>query len=246
MDIESMKLIRRVIFIVLLTSSVFAYSNTIVVGVTKSAPPFSSVDTNNHYFGFCIDIMNNLCKRINATCKYKPIPLENQLNALNTGDIDITFSPSPIIETDAGNYVFSIPYMTSNGEFVTLNPEIKTIADIKNKRIGILQESNLEHILLHYTTKENIKEYPTSSGLISAILNDKVDALLLNVMLIKYLSYNKIISFHIIGKRISLGNGYGIIALKKNAKLMNQINKALLQMENDGTYEAIYKKYFGS
>jgi ABC-type amino acid transport substrate-binding protein len=227
-------------------SGPLSYSNPIIVGVSKSTPPFSAADAGNHYFGFCIDIINEVCKRINEPCEYKPISFENQISSLNSGLIDITFSPSPIILTHSGDYIFSTPYMTSNGVFVALNSKIKTIDDIKNKKIGTLRESHLEHILLQYTSKGNIKTYPEISGLMSAIARGDVDALILNVMLVKYFAYNKIVNFHIIGSPINLGNGYGIIALKKNAELINRINKALIQMENDGTYEGIYKKYFGN
>ncbi|MFA1369849.1 transporter substrate-binding domain-containing protein, partial [Legionella pneumophila] len=42
-----------------------------------------------------------------------------------------------------------------------------------------------------------------------------------------------------------IGNGYGILALKNNAPLIMKINKALLQIEKDGTYLEIYNTYFG-
>ncbi|WP_414973830.1 transporter substrate-binding domain-containing protein [Legionella sainthelensi] len=69
--------------------------------------------------------------------------------------------------------------------------------------------------------------------------------MLFNVNLLKYLTSNQIATFRTVGKPIAIGNGYGLLALKKNEALINKINKTLLQMENDGTYEQIYTKYFG-
>lgn len=50
--------------------------------------------------------------------------------------------------------------------------------------------------------------------------------------------------FKLVGKAIRSGDGYGIMANKNNADLITQINKALLQMENDGTYLRISNTYF--
>ncbi|KTC91400.1 ABC transporter arginine-binding protein 1 precursor [Fluoribacter dumoffii] len=219
---------------------------SIMVGVSKFAPPFSAADTSNHYFGFCIDIMNEICKRLNETCEYKAVTLQDQMDNLNSGNIDITFPPYPIPNIGAQGYIYSLPYMTSNGQFLTTSSNIKTLADIKNKRIGTVRETHLKSMLLLYTSADNIKEYPKVSSMIMALLNDDVDAIIMNINIFKYLTINKVIDFKTVGNPVILGNGYGIMALPKNTDLINKINKVLLQIENDGTYETIYNKYFGS
>ncbi|CAM2734055.1 arginine-binding periplasmic protein [Legionella steigerwaltii] len=241
-----MKLLRYTLFLFILVSNTLAYGDPIVIGVSKSAPPFSAVGGGNHYFGFCIDLMNEICKRLNETCEYKPITIRNQMDTLNSGGIDITFPPSPIPQTPSPNYIYSLPYMTSNGQFLTMSPDIKTIADIKNKRIGTVQESHLRDTLLLYTSQDNIKEYPKISLMITALLDKDVDVIIMNVNIFKYLTINKVINFQAVGDPIVIGNGYGIVTLPKNDNLINRINKVLLQIENDGTYETIYNKYFGS
>ncbi|KTD73713.1 transporter substrate-binding domain-containing protein [Legionella tucsonensis] len=243
-----MKLIRYIVFITLLFNSLFGYCDQLIVGVLKFAPPFSSVGTNNHYFGFSIDLLNEICKRINATCTYKATDLNSQFKDLNDGVIDITTLPSPLSSTESEDYVFSLPYMISKGQFVVLkDSDINSIEDIKNKKIGALQATSFQYnILPNYTSKENIKTYPQVTALIQAVSTHEVDAALMNEDVAKYLLLNKTIDgFQLVGKPIVTGNGYGIIALKKNAPIIDKINKALLQIETDGTYLALYNKYFG-
>lgn len=239
-----MKCIKSIMFSAMMTSSLFSHSTPIVVGVSKTDPPFSAVDASNHYFGFCIDLINEICKRLNEPCQYKAMQVDKQIEQLNNGEFDITFSPSPVSDTETQNYMYTIPYMTSNGEFLTTDPKIKSIEDIKNKRIGALQGSQLDNMLLAYTSKKNITDYPTFPVLLSAVLDNEVDAIIVNVNLAKYLINNKIITFQPVGQPIVLGNGYGFIALKKNADLVKKIDAIILQMENDGTYLSIYNKYF--
>ncbi|MGL5742929.1 MAG: transporter substrate-binding domain-containing protein [Legionella sp.] len=188
-----MKLIKQIIFIALLMGNVLAYGNPpIVVGVSKFAPPFSAVDTSNHDFGFCVDLINELCKRLNETCKYTPVAFDNLMDKLDDVSVDITFSPSPISQIEEGNYIYSMPYMTSNGQFLTLDANIKSINDIKNKRLGAMQERHLDDTLLLYTSKENIKEYTRVNQLLGALISNAVDAIILKVNLAKYLINNKV------------------------------------------------------
>ncbi|KTC69120.1 Putative ABC transporter arginine-binding protein 2 precursor [Legionella bozemanae] len=81
--------------------------------------------------------------------------------------------------------------------------------------------------------------------MIMALLNNDVDAIIMNINMVKYLTINKVMNFQTVGQPIVLGNGYGIVALPKNTDLINRINEILLQIENDGTYTTIYNKYFG-
>lgn len=243
-----MKLIKHIIFITLFVYSLFGHCTELVVGVLNFAPPFSSVDTQNHYYGFSIDLMNEVCRRINATCTFKSTDLNSQAQDLNDGVIDITTLPSPLPSNGSDNYAFSLPYITSKGQFVSLiGSNINTLDDLKNKKIGALQATLFQYnILPFYTSKENIKTYPKVTSLINAVTNHWVDAILLNENVAKYLLLNKTLDgFQFVGKPIVTGNGYGIIALKKNAAIIDKINKALLEIETDGTYLKIYNKYFG-
>ncbi|RYW67113.1 ABC transporter substrate-binding protein, partial [Legionella pneumophila] len=50
----------------------------------------------------------------------------------------------------------------------------------------------------------------------------------------------------LIGDKIPIGSGYGIIALKNQSALIDKINHILLEMEKDGSYLRIYNEYFGA
>jgi ABC-type amino acid transport substrate-binding protein len=91
-----MKRIKYFLFIIVLAYNTFASCQPITVGLSKSLPPFSSIDASNHYFGFCVEIINEICKRLHETCQYRPVALGNQINELVKRNIDITFSPAPI------------------------------------------------------------------------------------------------------------------------------------------------------
>lgn len=239
---------KLIIFLALLMGNVLTYGNQLTVGVLKFAPPFTSeIGNSNHYFGFCIDMMQEICSRLKASCHYKSADLGKQLEALRQGVVDVTFLTNPIDPEENKDYIFSLPYVPSTGQFVVLNgSNIHSIDELQDKKIGVLQASSLKKpILSRYTSLERVQEFAKSFDLLNALATHQVDAMLLNSSVAKYLANNAVYNLKMLGQPIELGMGYGIAALPKNAELVDKINKALLQMEHDGTYITIYNKYFG-
>jgi ABC-type amino acid transport substrate-binding protein len=243
---KSMKLI---LFLALLVGNILAYGNPLTIGVINFAPPFSSaIGNSGHYFGFCIDLMDALCARINESCHYKETQIgQKQLEDLRRGTIDITFLTSPITLTNNTDYLFSLPYIPSTGQFLTsTDSKINSLDELPGKKIGVIQATDLKKTFLSkYTSPENIHEYAKMTDLLSALNSHQVDVILMNASVAKYV-INNLQHLKLVGQPIELGMGYGIIALKNKADIINKINKALLQMETDGSYVAIYKKYFGN
>lgn len=234
------------VFIFLFFTNFFAYSGPINVGVLQFAPPFSSMAGDNHYYGFAIDIMDAICKRINEECSYKATSIQKQLELLDQGVTDISFTPTPISDDQLVNYVISLPYLVSNARFLTLKQgNIHTLANLKNHNIGVIKNT-LYTALTHspYVTPSKIKPFTKLTDLLAALASKDVDAIFINDILAKYLINNSGFDINTVGDKITIGKGYGIIALQKNADLIKKINNALLEMENDGSYLKIYNKYF--
>ncbi len=244
---------RLIVLIILLVSNVFAYGDILKVGVLQFAPPFSSKsDTSNHYYGFVIELMTTVCHRLNAECEYVAIPKNGELNGLDQKVYDITFTPSPITTLLPDSYLYSLPYLPSNGQFLTLKTSsINTIDDIKNKKIGFYKINFQEApVLNRYNDTNTFVEYTDPAELISALMNKKIDVILINHYAARYIvttvSRSSNSNLMLIGDKMPIGNGYGIISLKTNAPLIEKINQTLLDMEKDGTYLTIYNEYFGS
>ncbi|KTD30917.1 glutamine ABC transporter [Legionella moravica] len=240
-----MKLCVAILF---LCGSLFVHSAPIYIGVIPFAPPFStSTDGGKSFYGFHIDLMNALCKRIKLKCMYKATKLSDQIQLLNQGTVDLIFSATPIETTSTGNYIYSLPYLNSDAQFVTLstNDTLNEVKDIKNLTIGVLTNTlYYPFINTQFSTKDAIKQFSAMSEMITALVNHDVDVIIMNNNLARYLIINHMNTFKLVGAHIAIGNGYGLLALKKNKTLINKINSALLQMVSDGSYLAIYNTYF--
>ncbi|KTD27817.1 transporter substrate-binding domain-containing protein [Legionella israelensis] len=241
---------KRFMFIILFLGSLYAYGKTLTVGVPTYAPPFVSTSGHgNIYFGFSIDLMNAICKDIQIKCKYKGENFHELYSLLNNEEIDILLAPTPIAPLNNSNYIFSLPYLESNARFVTLqsNTHINTIMDLKGKKVGALKytlygkllEDDFENLYI-------LIQFSKITDMASALANKKIDGVILNADVAKYLISSSTIGLKFVGDEIPAGEGFGIMSLKKNAPLIQQINDALLKMEEDGTYLNIYNTYFGN
>jgi len=247
MELERTNL-KIIIFIILFISNFVAYSGTINVGVLEFAPPFSSLSGDkNHYFGFTIDLMDEICKRLHSECAFKAATVGEQITLLNQGTIDVSFIPVPITTDQAGNFIFSLPYLASNGQFISVDGGgVSTLADLKNHNVGVLKDTLYSTLLKSpYVSVDKIKQYTVITDLIAALGNHEVDAIFVNDSVARFIINNAVHHLFLVGDKIHMGEGYAIMARKNNTDLIKQINQALLDMEQDGSYLRIYNRYFG-
>ena len=180
---------KKIVFIILLVSNFFAYSSTINVGVLEFAPPFSSLSGDkNHYFGFTIDLMDEICMRLHTQCSFKAATVGEQITLLNEGTVDVSFIPIPINGEQSGNFIFSLPYLASNGQFVSVDGGgIRTLADLKNHNVGVLRDTLYTTLLdSPYVSFDKIKQYNAITDLIAALGDHDVDAIFVNDSVAKY------------------------------------------------------------
>lgn len=243
---------KRFVFIILLISNWIVYCAPIKVGVLQFAPPFSAKsDASNHYYGFVIELMNTICRRLHESCEYVAIPSNGELYGLDNHVFDITFTPSPMTASLPDKYIYSLPYLPSYGQFLTLKSSpINSNDDITFKKIGYYRiDFRQSPILNAYNTTNKFIEYDDPGELINALMAKNIDVMIINRQAAKYIAGTLLSEgtskIKLIGDKIYIGSGYAIIALRSNSALIDKINSILLDMEKDGTYLQIYNEYFG-
>ena len=232
-----------------------SYSQTLTIGTSPDNAPFSSYsDGKTSFCGFEIDIMMDVCARINAQCQFKPIVVSDALQLFADDKVDLVIAgiiAPPANTPDAANFVFSMPYLPSSAQFlVTADSKIQTIQEIRNKnvgvRLGLLFGRDLfkDYVMALYNNQLSVKSYLEMCDLVDALQHHVVDAIFSNKMAIKYWYSNNKDQFRLVGDPFPIGNGYTIMGKKGDEQLITQINQALYAMEQDGTYTMLYERYF--
>jgi len=219
----------------------------LIIGTSQLNPPFETLlEGTEHFFGFDIDIMMEICRRINRQCQFKPFLFTELIPAIENGGIDIAIASIIITPARRKIALFSIPYLQSEGRFITLNDsKIESPEDMPGKVVGVGDHAPYKALVKEiYKGKARVKTYPNISELMLGLNNKQVDAALLDNEAAKYWAYNVSSKYELIGSALPAGQGYGIMTQKNNKALMVLINKAILDMEDDGKYLEIYRQYF--
>lgn len=227
-------------------------AHALVIGTTANYPPLASLaDQNHNFFGFEVDIMQAVCQRIKVSCQFKAVIVSTIPEQLLSRKIDLAIAAIIIPPAPVSGYIFSVPYLTSNTQFITeKESSIDTPDEIKNKRVGVRKGvlyggSYLKNFILKlYNNQVRVSEYPTMNDLMAALNNNLIDVAFVNAVAADYWFINGSNMYKLVGSRIPFGNGYGIMANAGQEQLIEAINQTLRTMLADGSYLTIYSRYF--
>jgi len=238
---------RKRVFLVLLLVFSWAHAKELLIGTTSQNPPFNSIaDNRSHFYGFDIDILGEICRRLKVECKFKPVLFNDLFTAVAANKIDLAIAAIIITPYRQQQFLFSLPYLESNAQFLAKqNSQLTSPESIENKIVGTRLGTPFADFAREiYKNKITIIEYPDIAELLNGLNNDKVDAILMDAEAAKNWVSNNSDLYKLIGTQMPIGNGYGIMANPNQTQLVAQINQALLSMEADGTYIKIYSRYF--
>jgi len=115
--------------------------------------------------------------------------------------------------------------------------------DLPGKRIGTIEGSVSATYLRDHNAR--VHAYANAEEMFQALLDKKVDALLYAAPVLRYFAAREGKGLvRMVGPEFNK-EGLGI-AFPNGSPLRRQVNNALIAMREDGTYQRIYEKWFGS
>ncbi len=233
------------IILILLLINTCSYAKSLNIGVLSDNPPYSTQIDKNHYYGFDITIISEICRRLNAHCNYISMNFNSLFSSLDANKIDLAIATITISPERQQEYLFSIPYLPSAAELLTnRSSPMTSIKDIENKNIGVHIGSITSALLMKaYGQRVTVIQYPNTGEVLLALKNRAVDAIVMEVGAAQYWFANSANQYKLFPPIISVGNGFGIMAKKGQGPLIAEVNKALQSMETDGTFLKTYRLY---
>ncbi len=218
-----------------------------------SYPPFEYVDQTGQIKGFDIDIAKALCIQMDAHCSFTNQPWTSLIPSLQMGKFDALIGAMAITKQRQQQVDFTKPYYFDTVSFVApvASHFIPDAKSIKGKTIGVQGGTVLEQYL-HATFGNDIKvkTYASQEQAFLDLASGRVDAVLGDTPLMgNWLKKQKPATYAFAGQPIGdprfFNQGFGIAVKKGNTKLLKQLNDALAAIRANGTYNQIYKQYFG-
>lgn len=242
-----MKSSRISIYFLLLLVFPWSYAQTLNIAVSGDNPPFNArIDQHNHFYGFDVELMDGICKRMGVECRYTAMSLSEMFVAVENNMVDLAIDSIIITSSRSQSFLFSQPYLSSRVRFmVRKDSSYQSPDDLKGKVIGMRKSNPFQKFLMQFfKTNVQVQAFNLKSDVIEALSDKTIDAILINNISAEYWAANDANQFRLLGAPIPFGDGFGIMANKDQPDLIAKINVIMQQMENDGFYKSIYTHYF--
>ena len=217
------------------------------VATEPSFAPFEfQKEGSNEFTGFDMDLIRAIGKQAGYKVELLNMGFDALIPALNAGNIDVAIAGMSITEERKAAVAFADPYYTS-GLIVMVNKdnnEIKSIADLKGKRIAC-QIGTTGEMKSRTVEGATVIAFNTNTEAAMELKNKGVDAVINDSPVVGYyLAQGGNATAKTVGE-VMEAEQYGIAVKKGNDKLVGEINKAMAELKKNGEFDKIYKTWFG-
>jgi len=216
-------------------------SNVLIVGSDTTYPPFEFIE-NGEAVGFDIDIIREIASRLEKDLEIVSISWDPEYKELLEGKLDMVISAVPAVEEKEEIIDFSTPYYKLNYLLISLIGSEKMIKeDLEGERIGIL-ETDRDNLDKDYLSKYEITTYGEIMGMMDDLRNKKIEGVLIAVPIaVNILKENK--DTCLVLDEVKSSKEFAIVFCK-GSELKEEVDKVLEKIYEDGTYDAIYDRWF--
>jgi polar amino acid transport system substrate-binding protein len=216
----------------------------LMMGSDIPYPPFEFKE-GDKVVGFDVDIATEIAKRLNVKLDVVPTKWDVIISRLISDKYDIIMSAMPITPERSKEISFSDPYIDSDQSIaVKIGSPIKTEADLKDKVIGVWIDTPGQMTAEKMTGLKEIREFDNIQLAFEALETGSIDAIINYYPINSYMSKKS--GKTVVVQKIITNEKYGIGVKKDNSQLRLAINNELRKLKEDGTYNTIYKKWFGT
>ncbi|MGG3467927.1 amino acid ABC transporter substrate-binding protein [Neobacillus pocheonensis] len=222
--------------------------NTLVIGIDDKFAPMGFRDENNKIVGFDIDYANAAAEKMGYKVKFQPIDWSTKEAELSSGRIDLIWNGYTITDDRKKKVLFTKPYLKNAQVVVTkADSNITKMDDLAGKIVGLQSLSSAADALDASPIKAKIKtvtEFADNVQALSDLKSGRLDAVVIDEVVINYYMTKEKQSFKVLGESLA-PEEYGIGVKKGNEELLKKLQKALDELNEDGTAAQISKKWFG-
>ena len=219
---------------------------TLRIGGDNNYPPYEYVDTNGIYKGFNVDIIRAVAIELGLEIELIPTTWENAIELLKIGQIDAIQGMTVTPERDVAFDFTQEIVVNSQAIFVLSNTSyITELNDLEGKIVSIQAEDVTNEILAKVPGAIVIEKINQQEA-IQALLSGEVDAFVGNRLTGIYYTqrFGLTESIKIVGDPIST-TMYSTAVRTGDYELLSLLDSGITELKNNGTYDKIYKKWFG-
>ncbi len=210
-------------------------------------PPYEFLDTDGIYKGFNVDLLKAISLVTGMEFEFIPMKWEDAYYSIERGQADII---QGMKESDDRRTRFSFTdSLLLNSQSIFVKSSYRSInnnSDLTGKTVSILKE-DIVYVELSMIKDITIVQYDTIEQVVEALLDGDVDAMVGNTLTVNYIckENNWIDQIKIVGQTLN-EQKYSMAVSKNNQKLLKKLNAGLDEIQNNGMYDTLHRKWFGT
>lgn len=225
----------------------FGETVTYKVAGDNKFPPYEFVDSDGVFKGFNVDMLKAISLVTGMNFEFIPMKWGDAFNSIHSGQADIIQGMKESEERKS-SFIFTDSLLSNSQSIFVLDTSrnINNSKDLAGKVVAL----NKEDIVYKEISKiRNIRiiQYDTIEEALQNLLDNNVDALIGNTLTVNYIckEKNTIDKIKIVGNALNESK-YAMAVAKDNEELLHKLNKGLNEIQKNGMYDSLYRKWFGT
>ncbi|MFH1770571.1 MAG: transporter substrate-binding domain-containing protein [archaeon] len=223
----------------------------LIVGSDIPYEPMEFYDENGELAGVDMDVIKEIATNLGLELEVVDYDWDALFEAVKGGEIDLAIAAITITPERSQEMLFSDPYF-NGGQVIIVREgyeEISLPEDLQGKNVGVQAETTGEEEVLKYTTAEMVKGYAgfevpegaTEAQIVSDLKSGTIDTIVVDFVLGRELVATNS-ELKIVGEPFTQ-EFYGIVTMKGNTALMNEVNNALRDLKRENMLEVIQDRW---
>ncbi len=217
-------------------------SEPLTVGSDIPYPPFEQ-GKSGEYTGFDIELMEAIGEKIGRTPEFQDTSFETIFRDVAQGKFEAVISAATITEEREKAVDFSNPYyLSEQAVLVKEGSEIKSLEDLDGKTVAVQQGTTGQELAKEELGGSEIRPFPEGPDAVNALKAGTVEGVIIDAPVAQN-AVEKSGGVEI-AEKVPTEEEYGIAVAQGETELLEEINKGLEEVLDDGTYKKIYEKWF--
>ena len=218
------------------------YTNgTLTMATNAEFEPWEYKEGDN-IVGIDADMAKAICDKMGYDLKIDDMAFESILAAVSSGKAEFGAAGMTVTDERKQSVDFTDSYATGiQSVIVKEGSSIKSIDDLKGKKIGVQLATTGDIYAKDDFGEENVEEYNKGADAVMALTSGKIDAVIIDNQPAK--SFVETTDGLQILDTDYVQEDYAAAIQKGNTDLLNAVNGALKELKEDGTIQKILDKY---
>ncbi len=218
------------------------------IGIGYNTPPMNYLSDSGEHEGFDVDLAKALAGKMGCSYTITKVNNKTRITALAGGEVDMVLSNMNHTMSRAKHIDFSDTYLLDGKRILARKGAFHGLKDFVGRRIAVCQGSNAQQAVAEALKKlgdpnPRVLSFQNDSECFLALKMGRVDGYTNDTVILAGISGGDP-DFEAVGEVYS-PTYYGIGLPQNQSAWRYRVNAALRELLLDGTYAAVYGKWFG-